>query len=750
MTDTHEPILSPENPDAYRISVRQEYNLLADQLGLPTFATLPGLSAADIEAGISKIVDTMAGVRGSIFTILEKKSALAKLKSKFEQEIRVSPINSFEFIGDAEKLAFARADALLKIVYENFRNEDIQTLLTTMSTAIADPRVQLILDSNIDDRQKVLALSTIQKHGTALDILNSSATKEKHARHELKENQHLMRIASNVQQIGSLELPAYNETETKVGIAAMRVVMDNALAAFGLNNGDLINLYDRLTSDQQDIARDANVPQGFPRVDLPAQSATTDPISLVTTPAQSERTNNQRLDNIIELAKKQMAEYDAARKKSSQTIKVLEEMGRNLQDQHIAHAALGNTDYPNIHRVFQMSGTAPYDVQRDNITSGKVNLAQLMYEYKRALHEANPAHSVDLQPEEHYKEHIDHAKKELNEILHSKKDAGPVTAETIWSIVRHGLLKEGVRGPVQDSTLAYMQARLDLTPEKTFQIEEMKRQSFPDLHIEGGEATKQRVEEQKVWAEANGLSFSEESKKRYEVYMNRLFSKGFVGVGLTERNFGRHSFPELINAYFATRYIYNLPQNHKLRIHNSSVTQLLGNLHDAIIRRFNVNYSQAPQQVGMSPKEMEVALGEDAAAKIESVPAAVRLEAFNAYLNSDAYYSNTRRGEIETIAIRALRPIQEETDKRKKKQEAWSNKRKIATDVVTYIPSKTLGFLKNTSKAAWNKRKTIAWYTTLGAAAGSFIPIFGTAIGAAAGATIAAFSSSESHSGHGH
>lgn len=222
--------------------------------------------------------------------------------------------------------------------------------------------------------------------------------------------------------------------------------------------------------------------------------------------------------------------------------------------------------------------------------------------------------------------------------------------EPAWAVIRRGLENRGITGDALDNTVQYMRNQVQETPEAHRDADELARDAY---YYDGDENNEANTE----WNDQHGyrsLWFGRRSGD-LEEYQENLFSPQLLGFGmeqLREGNGRRIPLPRLIDAYFRMKYLSeelstddprHLPATQQNR-------EILREMHKAILFRAQLSMTNAS---AMSDAEL------DEFGIQPNMTITQRMQAAHAYLMNPQKYYTKRKGDIERIADRAYRPIEQ-------------------------------------------------------------------------------------------
>ncbi|PIR53949.1 hypothetical protein COU75_03235 [Candidatus Peregrinibacteria bacterium CG10_big_fil_rev_8_21_14_0_10_42_8] len=276
-------------------------------------------------------------------------------------------------------------------------------------------------------------------------------------------------------------------------------------------------------------------------------------------------------------------------------------------------------------------------------------------------------------------------KKTEDKIEEEKGKSQAGGSEAVWAIVRRGLENQGVRAEQLEKTIQYMKNQLDHTPESARDIGELtnsvydyvgereRGQGLRGLLGKGadGEPTPTAEWQQdKSYRTLKTLGLWKHKPSLVQ-YQNRLFSAR--GIGLTREQINTSMsrsvpLPRLIDAYFRTKYLTELPDSDPRRLPDDSqeMVEMLRRMHTAILERSQLSFHNS---TAATEAEMEKMGIKKDMTKLE------RLQAAQSYLlnEKDSYFAQNS-ATMEKIIDRAYRPIRIRQEKHDKWKAAWAGK----------------------------------------------------------------------------
>ncbi len=263
----------------------------------------------------------------------------------------------------------------------------------------------------------------------------------------------------------------------------------------------------------------------------------------------------------------------------------------------------------------------------------------------------------------------------------------PNGSEAAWLIVRREMENRGIRDGQLEKTLQYMRNQLDETPESARDIQELTNSVFP---FEGDNEApvgfwwgERNIGATKDWRKDKSFRCLStlglfKYKPSLRAYKNALFSeRGGIGITLAQAELAASRsvpLPRLVDAYFRTAYLMELPETDPRRLPNDSVEMvtLMRKLHAAILDRSQLSFQNAS---GATEAELEQVGVRPGMKKIE------RLQAIQSYLlDGKGSYISENKDTIEKIINRAYDPIKTANDNHKYwKTGLWNRTKNIFT-----------------------------------------------------------------------
>jgi hypothetical protein len=278
-------------------------------------------------------------------------------------------------------------------------------------------------------------------------------------------------------------------------------------------------------------------------------------------------------------------------------------------------------------------------------------------------------------------------------------------SEMCWAVIKEGLERDGIRGKEQKKVLAALHVELEKTPESIREIETLAKRTFLFDGEKDSEASKHWNEDKASWRKrdiaavgsgsvasaallaAGGLAVTTPvgwamlaggglactstllynkylKYNAWEEYKKNLFNTGNIAIRPEEKNLRAHSPEKLVDAYFQTKYLYNLPTSDPRHIPQSEeITKFLRRLHLEILNRLSRKFAVSG---GISDEALQVlkAEGLHLPKDDSKTTTAERIAAANTFLRSDTYYT-AHKQDIEFMADRAYKPVKKQMEKSK-------------------------------------------------------------------------------------
>ena len=283
------------------------------------------------------------------------------------------------------------------------------------------------------------------------------------------------------------------------------------------------------------------------------------------------------------------------------------------------------------------------------------------------------------------------------DVRDAQKEGQQNGSEAAWAIVRRELENKGMRHDQLEKTLQYMRNQLDETPESARDVQELTNSVFPyegDSEAGGwfgrGEATKE-WQGDKSYRSLKTLGLHK-VKPNLERYKNRLFNQACIGMTFAQAESAMSRsvpLPRLIDAYFRTKYLMDLPDSDPRRLPSDSAEMVgfMRKVHTAILQRAQLSLqNSASEESEAGLEQMGIKPGMK---KIE------RLQAAQSFLiNGESDYLSNRKATIEKLIDRAYRPI----GKKIAGHERWKGRLKTTGKVLVTDRAKNV-FLGNGSDA---------------------------------------------------
>jgi len=503
--------------------------------------------------------------------------------------------------------------------------------------------VENLVKSDATNRELLLALAAIRRDPTAADVIEFTSEGENIAK-ELEAENSLLQAARAVESIGGADEPNYSPNEIKRGEKIMNTVIQNAATYEGYSSATdqllPVDLFTGLTGPDLAAAQKTGI-----RQNINFEYKT----KLGTSPASS---NIDVFRKIAEKAQEKLQEFTAESQKIDAIEVFLNDLGATLRERGIQPGALLAADYPKLRQYLKFTGTPPFfGARRSQIGSKlRTDKVPLIEEFKKALKDAPPdpdRQVKSLRSVVHYEQEVQDISGRLDE-AESRTPETFEGSEACWNVIRQGLENQGLRKEEVESTIKYMRAHAEMTPDFRRELDGYAQR---DIEPHDPEA----VEE---WNRSHGfrqiLLLGVRGTKPLQQYMNNLFTRENVGLTIQEgQNPGSHPLPRIIDAYHRTKYLverigepYRLP-------YSQEITQFLRNLHREILER-----SHKSGLKGMGLKEEDRATVEEAGASDDMTPWK-RLQAIRSNLvEGGAEYAQKQGEKIDRMARLAYRPIE--------------------------------------------------------------------------------------------
>jgi len=254
-------------------------------------------------------------------------------------------------------------------------------------------------------------------------------------------------------------------------------------------------------------------------------------------------------------------------------------------------------------------------------------------------------------------------------------------SDACWAIVRRSLENQGMRPQKAEDTLGYIKSQVEHTEESARSVEDLARNVYPfegDNEVRNGRLWNRAGEAARVWQEDKSYRrFSTFGLTRYspdlQRYKRDLFNERGIGITMAQaENPLNRSMPlgRLIDAYFRTKYLMELPEKDPRRLPSDSreMVVLMRNLHAAILERAQLSVSGATTTTQEQLAQMGITKG---MSKTE------RLQAAQSYLlTQKASYITANKETLDKIVNRAFAPIKRRVDGHKNAKTFWSNRGK--------------------------------------------------------------------------
>ncbi|MDD4319697.1 MAG: DUF456 domain-containing protein [Candidatus Peribacteraceae bacterium] len=632
---------------------------------------------------------------------------------------------------------------------------------STLSNAVREKEpLNKLLAGSADNRELLLALTTIQRDPSSLAVLQQASAEATLLNGQLTENEQLLSTALAAKELKTMQPPPLSQAQLGDGVNAMRKVMQFASGGAGLETGTVINLRTGmatppgggtpysvggggggvgLTPAEVNEANRAGLASILTRIVVPNVRT-----------GEIQRDNSDAFQKVVEQAQKMVDKYEEDLRKIGNIAGALTTMGNTMADREVRNIA----SYPLLTRYFNWTGGVPPAQPTFIVNAGDIdatfNGAALEREYRNALLLGNPAKSLNLEEVDSYEKKKSELMEKLKEAsAKAKLEAGPNDA---WAVVQRGLEHQGLRGKGLDNTLKYMKTRVELTPESARDTQALVEAAYP--YLPPAEDEQRTLRE---WAGGRNYrtaaSLWMERYNVWEEYRNRLFSPERLGIGWGEQfeNDRRIPVSRLVDAYFRMKYLQNLPETDPRRLPQSrDIVQRMRRLHGTIIRRAQEHYRYAS---GMSDEDIRQLRGQG----LETDPKAAagmtateRLQAIHSFLqDGDAAYSEKNKDVIEKMADGAYRPVRQRIESHERsiqrtKNYAWNNNLLSARGLLINIPivypakgvwwgvKETGAGLRGAGRFAAARKKSIGIGAAIGLLAGGPVgAVFGGFIGSA-------------------
>ena len=593
---------------------------------------------------------------------------------------------------------------------------------TPLRQALTDRRpIDQIIAGPATNREKLLALVTLQRDPSAAEATSGEIVR---IRREIAENDVLLRAADALRQLGSAQLPEFNETDANEGIAAMTDVIAAAQAAAAptappatARVNDIVAALSTGPPNLQNLARRV----GITRHQILRRELVTNPATGVVT----QQDNWAEFQAVIDAAIQGRQRFEESGRRIAAIQRVLDGMGVALQAREIQPAQLPPADYTSLHQHLNILGGGSYPAIPASIVL-TMNVSALEQEFRRALLQANPERSLVLQDVSTYETRRNELSTQLAEAMRTAGTRGPQGSEACWAVVRRGLENQGIRGEELERATEYMKTRIQVTPETAGEARSFAREALGTpvpqerLTRRGGflrrrprldEETEQfNREETKEW--------EKERHSRIRDYERRLFTTANVGLPLDQDPWLVRDLTTLTHAYFRTKYLLEKIGDDKRLPRLSQYEDFLFRFHECILERAQESSTQALVAGGVGAGQMNQlrALGLNIdASRLPSMSATERRQAVNEYLSGDAYYTDERKRQIEAMADRAYRPIRQHKETYEagvqKRQEGKERRRGwVRGEGAFYNPvAVTVRRLKNVFKGEGEEWNPLTW-----------------------------------------
>jgi hypothetical protein len=370
-----------------------------------------------------------------------------------------------------------------------------------------------------------------------------------------------------------------------------------------------------------------------------------------------------------------------------------------------------------------------YTAKRSEI-DGSFNAGQLEQEFRRAMMQANPKKSLALSNVETYEKKNEELSKKLQEL--STNPTVLAGSEACWAIVQRGLENQGLRGKELQSTMQYMRAQVQRTPEAVRDRSALAESEFQY----DGETEEYVSEEYNKGKSFRGVTNFFRGTNPYHEYQQQLFTPQNLGLGMNDNPYERRfRLPQLIDAYFRVKYLMSLPASNPLHLPESAqLVTFMRRLHQAIMDRSQESFNYASGMNNAELQQLRAAGMEVDAKTLPNMSMTDRMQTVHSFLHNGQPYFDKNKALIERIAGRAYRPIA----KRKENHDIWMSRLRSPWATTRTAVGYTSGVVRSTTdrvivrpaKAVWKNKGSIG----AGAAIGTLIlPGIGTIIGGAIG-----------------
>lgn len=647
-----------------------------------------------------------------------------------------------------------------------------------------------LLRGTADNRELLLALSVIQRDPLTVATLQRPADSAR-VQTEMRNNPRLAAAAEAIEQLRGAALPIHDNPTTADGIAATEAVIGNLLGEFDTALAPLAVTPGTHSAPALNVAIASGVPGAAGTLTALGVNATVIPRRVVNA-AGAHTDNHSQCEAVIRQAQDANRACRESRDRRNTIVTLLNTIGDALRQNGINHARLVSAGYTNLAHHLD-----PASMQAAPASIGPAtNKSALVSECLNAFGLT------------------------MNENL--------TGSEGCWAVVRRGLENQGLRGDELKSTLEYMRNKVQMTPESVRNIEELAQQEYVtneesptnsrgtnkairrhnallerEAHHEWNSGKEHRgaasittgatygaigtaVGANAVifsglaltgpvgWGVMGGLGaagllvgLNRNKFDPWPIYKRNLFSRNGVGMGLEDDPYLLR-LPHLIDVYFRTKYLYDLPTSDPRHLpHSPEIDRFMNRVYRAILHRAQMSVNTASGFTSREYQELQAMAGRDSdPKKIEAMTAAERMQSVLTYLHGNDYYTEVNKGRIEKMVDQAYGPI-------KKKLEWYQKRNTFVKDRFWNVAAHKDSAGQNASgwnplswpayavhgagigakKIAWDAPKAVVqgtwknkWKIAIGAALGTLVlPGLGTIIGGGIGAAKKDQSSSSDH-----
>lgn len=302
-----------------------------------------------------------------------------------------------------------------------------------------------------------------------------------------------------------------------------------------------------------------------------------------------------------------------------------------------------------------------------------------------------------------------------------------------WAVVERGLEHQGLHGKELESTLQYMRAQVQRTPES---IRDRRSLAEAEFSYDGDEnkVARKQYNEGKGYFGFPRILFP--ATNPYKSYKKRIFTQKNIGLTLKDNPFERRfPLPRLLDAYCRTKYLMGLPISDPRSLpYSQEIVTFMRRLHEAILERSQESFNYASGMSNAEIMELRAKSMDIDAARLRAMTPTERMQFVQDYLHNPQAYIERNKTTIEKIADRAYRPIKKDLEGH---QRHWNDVKFLTKGTGKVLWYATGAFaVAPVAKFATNKVVKPLWKNkgsmALGAVAGTFfMPVVGTAIGAA-------------------